>query len=98
MKTLKIAVFFLVIFTGSLISCQKDDSKNKSIQPTTELSTTVQVSVADDQVNEGIAAAMDAADGTEDGFADLRPVSCAVITTNTGLKTITIDYGTGCLN
>ena len=98
MKTLKVAVFFLVIFTVVLISCTKDDSKNQSTQPTTELSTTVQVSLADDQVNEGIAAAMDAADGTEDGNADLRPVSCAVITTNTDLKTITIDFGTGCIN
>ncbi|MEJ0102254.1 MAG: hypothetical protein WDO19_06755 [Bacteroidota bacterium] len=98
MKTLKVAVFFLAAFTVVLTSCKKDDSKSKAAQPTTELSTTVQVSVADDQINEGIAAALDAADGTEDGNADLRPVSCAVITTNTDLKTITVDYGTGCFN
>jgi hypothetical protein len=97
MKTLKIPALFLSLFLFVFISCNKDD-KNTSTQPTTELSTTVQLSVADDQLNEGLATAMDAADGTEDGSADMRPVSCATITANLDLKTITIDFGSGCLN
>jgi hypothetical protein len=97
MKTLKTPVLLLSSFLFVFISCNKDD-KNNSVQPTTELSTTVQLSVADDQMNEGLAAAMDAADGIEDGSADMRPVSCAAIAVNLDLKTISIDFGSGCLN
>jgi hypothetical protein len=98
MKTLKTAGLFIVVFTVMLASCNKDESKSNGTQPTTELSTTVQVSVVDDQVNEGIATAMDIADGVEDGSADLRPLNCATIVTNGTQKTISIDFGTGCTN
>lgn len=95
MKTLKAFLFFLPLLSILFISCTKNDKSGKT-QPTTELSTTVQLSIVEDQLNEGLAAAMDAADGTEDGNADLRPLSCATITTNTYLKTITVDFGPGC--
>jgi len=98
MKTCKVSALFVAVFTIILVSCTKDDSKTNNTQPTTELSTTVQVSVADDQVNEGIATALDEADGTEDGSADIRPLNCATIITNGTLKTISIDFGTGCTN
>ena len=97
MKTFKFSSFFILAVVMMIVSCKKDDSKHDT-QSATELSTSNQVSFTDDQVTEGIATAMDAADGTEDGSADLRPASCATITTNADTKTITIDFGTGCLN
>jgi len=97
MKTLSAFTIYLSASLFVFIACNKED-KITSPQPTTELSTTVQLSVTDDQLNEGLATAMDAADGTEDGSADMRPLSCAAITVNPVLKTITIDFGTGCLN
>ena len=97
MKTFKFSSFFILAVVMMIVSCKKDDSKHDT-QSATELSTSNQVSFTDDQVTEGIATAMDAADGTEDGSADLRPASCATITANADTKTITIDFGTGCLN
>jgi hypothetical protein len=97
MKTFKLTSFFVLALITVVVSCKKDESKNNT-QPATEVSTSNQVSVTDDQVTEGIATAMDAADGTEDGSADLRPVSCAVITADANTKKITIDFGTGCVN
>lgn len=97
MKTLNVPILFLSAFLFVFISCNKQDKSN-SATLTTELSTTVQLSVADDQLNEGLATAIDAADGIEDGSADMRPVSCAAIAVNSDLKTITIDFGSGCLN
>lgn len=97
MKTPGISYLFLSALTFIFISCNKGN-KDSDAQPTTELSTTVQLSVNDEQLNDALATAMDAADGTEDGSADLRPMSCAAITTNNNQKTITIDFGSGCLN
>ena len=97
MKTLKLSTFLVVALTIVVFSCKKDESK-KDTQPATEVSTSDQVSVTDQQITEGIATAMDAADGTEDGSADLRPVSCATITANADTKKITVDFGTGCTN
>src|SRR5215212_2529384 len=97
MKTIKLFLFFMPAVLMMIASCKKDESKNDT-QSSTELSTSNQVSFTDDQVTEGIVTAMDAADGTEDASADLRPASCAVITANADTKTITIDFGTGCVN
>ncbi|MCW3116204.1 MAG: hypothetical protein JWM28_286 [Chitinophagaceae bacterium] len=97
MKTFKLTSFFGLALMLVVVSCKKDESKD-STQPGTEVSTSNQVSVTDGQVTEGIVTAMDAADGTEDGSADLRPVSCATITVNVDTKKITIDFGTGCVN
>ncbi|MES1220870.1 MAG: hypothetical protein ABUT20_35545 [Bacteroidota bacterium] len=97
MKTFKLTSISILAIIFIVVSCKKDDSKDTT-KPSTELSTSNQVSITDDQVTEGIATAMDAADGTEDGSADLRPVSCATITANADTKTITIDFGTGCVN
>ena len=93
----KLTSFFALILIIVIVSCKKDESKNNT-QPATEVSTSDQVSVTDGQVTEGVSTAMDAADGTEDGSADLRPVSCATITPDAAAKTITIDFGTGCVN
>ena len=97
MKTSKLSPFLILAIIMMVVSCKKDESKNDT-QSSTELSTSNQVSFTDDQVTEGIVTAMDAADGTEDGSADLRPASCAIITANADTKTITIDFGTGCVN
>ena len=97
MKTFKLTSFFVLALITVVVSCKKDESKSNT-QPATEVATSDQVSVTDDQVTEGVTTAMDAADGTEDGSADLRPVSCATITANADTKTITIDFGTGCTN
>lgn len=97
MKTLRSAGFFIPAMTFILISCSKKDTGN-TLQPNTELATVCQVSVTDEQVNEGILTAMDAADSTEDNSADMRPLGCAIVTTNIDTKTITVDFGSGCVN
>lgn len=95
MKILKASVLLFFVTTTIIISCKKDESST-SKQSGSEVSTSVQVSVSDDQVTDGILSAMDAADGTEDGNADLRPASCVSVTANADLKKITVDFGSGC--
>lgn len=95
MKTLKISVLLFFVSTSIIISCKKDES-SAGKQSGNEVSTSVQVSVSDDQVTDGILSAMDAADGTEDGSADLRPATCVTVTANADLKKITVDFGSGC--
>jgi len=97
MKTLRYVMVFVLAVTSMLVSCEKKDTESTK-QPTTELATVCQVSVTDEQINEGILTAMDAADGTEDGGVDMRPLGCAVVTTNIGTKTITVDFGSGCIS
>jgi hypothetical protein len=97
MKSL-ISVTVFTSLSFILSSCQKNDTGSIIKPPAPELSTVCQVSVTDEQVNEGILMAMDAADGTEDNSADLRPLSCAVVSSDPVAKTITVDFGTGCLN
>jgi len=97
MKTLRSVLVFVSAATFILISCAKKETETVK-QPTTELATVCQVSVTDEQITEGILTAMDAADGTEDGGVDMRPLGCVVVTTNTTAKTITVDFGTGCVS
>jgi hypothetical protein len=97
MKTLRLASFLILLVIGVLISCSKNETAENP-PPTAELATVCQVSVTDEQINEGILTAMDAADSTEDGYADIRPLGCAIVTTNIDTKTVTVDFGTGCVN
>ncbi|MGC4038843.1 MAG: hypothetical protein QM764_22995 [Chitinophagaceae bacterium] len=97
MKTQRVIDVLLLSALICLGSCKKDTKEN-TLQPLGQLTTTARLSFTDNQINEGIATALDAADGTEDGSSDIRPVNCADIVLNSYLKTITIDFGGGCVN
>ncbi len=94
MKTLKMRALLFFTVALFIISCKKDESS--SGKSGSEVSTSVQLSISDDQVTDGILAAMDAADGEEDGGVDLRPVTCVNITSNQDQKKVTVDFGAGC--
>ncbi len=97
MKRLKTSALGMVILTIILFACKKDNNSGGT-KSTTEVSTTEQVSISDDQVNDGLSNAMDAADGNEDGNVQFRENGCAVVTADTTNKTITVDFGTGCVS
>ena len=96
MKRMKASALGIAILSIIVFGCKKDN--NSGDKPTTEVSTTQQLSISDDQINDGLSTAFDAADGTEDGTVQMRENGCAVITLDSVQKKITIDFGTGCVS